>query len=123
MILVIAREITMKTERSDMALSDIASTTATEQAISSWATKYGMGGGMVTSILGYLSSSGAAVLIGVMATILGCSLSAYYQRKRDRREQHEMDLRERLQLAEEKRHQELHEAKLEALRSGVIDTI
>ena len=120
----------MKTERPDMALSDIASTTATEQTISSWASKYGMGGGMVTSILGYLSSSGAAVLIGVMATILGCSLSAYYQRKRDKREQHEAELREReialrerLQLADEKRHQELHEAKLEALRSGVIDTI
>ena len=106
-----------------MALSDIASTTAPEQMISSIASKYGMGGGMLTSILGWLSSSAAAVLIGVLVTCLGFIITVFYQWRRDKREQHEMDLREKIQLAEEQRNQELHQAKLEALRSGVIDTI
>ncbi len=106
-----------------MAFSDIASTTAPEQFISSAASRYGMGGGMLTSLLGYFTSNGGAILVGILVTFAGFLVTVYYQRKRDYRETHEMTLREEFQLAEEERKQELHEAKLEALRSGIIDTV
>lgn len=79
-----------------------------EGLVSSVATKGGMSGGSLYAIYGWLTSSGAAVLIGILVTIAGFVVNWIYQRKRDSRE-------EREQMLREKREQELHEARLAQL--------
>ncbi|MGO3891103.1 MAG: HP1 family phage holin [Paenalcaligenes sp.] len=97
----------------------------TDAAVASAATKYGMGGGLMTSVFGWLSSNGAAVLIGIAVTILGFIVNGYYQRKRFRLVKAEHDLDRELKLAKEQREQareererELHAAQLAAIKGG-----
>ena len=71
-----------------------------------------MGGGSITAILGYLSSSGAAVLIGVLVTILGFLFNIYFQRKKHIREHDEWVTKKSILEAEERRREELHIAQL-----------
>src|SRR5690554_7663744 len=62
-----------------------------------------MGGGTISLILGYLSSSGFAVLLGIVLTILGFISNQYFQRRQNLRNREKWEL-ERAQLeAEEKR--------------------
>lgn len=76
-----------------------------EGLVSSVATKGGMSGGSLYAIYGWLTSSGAAVLIGILVTVAGFVVNWIYQRKRDKREEREQQLRE-------KREEELHQARL-----------
>lgn len=91
--------------------------TAVEATVSSVAMKYGMGGGTVATAIGWLSSSGAAVLIGIAVTVLGFLVNYIFQRRRDKREAKRAELQYELELSEERRRQEMHVAQLEALRS------
>ncbi len=76
-----------------------------ESLISSVATKGGMGGGTAAALYGWLTSSGAAVLIGILVTVAGFIVNLIYQRRRDQREERELAIRE-------KREGELHQARL-----------
>ena len=85
----------------------------------SWiATKIGMGGGTLASIFGWFTSNGAAVFIGILITVLGFVMNAWFQRRRDAREEAEANLRREHQIMRELRLQELHQAQLEALRNN-----
>ena len=78
-----------------------------------------MGGGTISLVLGYLSSSGFAVLLGIILTILGFASNQYFQRRQNLRSREKWEL-ERAQLeAEEKRRNELHELRMAQLRAGM----
>ena len=81
--------------------------------------KWGMGGGVATSIFGWLSSSGGAVLIGVAVTILGFWVNFYFQRRRDLRELKQLQLLEAREHAEERRKQELHDLHVARLKAEI----
>ncbi len=80
-----------------------------ESLVSSVATKGGMGGGTVAAMYGWLTSSAAAVLIGILVTVAGFIVNFIYQRRRDNRE-------EREQMVREQREAELHQARLQQIR-------
>jgi 4-hydroxybenzoate polyprenyltransferase len=90
--------------------------TAVDATVSSIASKWGMGGGTMASIFGWFTSNAAAVLIGILVTVLGFLINYYFQRRRDRRETEQIEFKRELQLAEERRRKELHEAQLAAIR-------
>lgn len=73
--------------------------------------KYGMGGGAVTSLIGWLSSSEAVLLIGVIVTILGFIVNFIFQVRRDNRLKHKTELEEQLLIREDERQQALFEIK------------
>lgn len=78
-----------------------------------------MGGGTISLILGYLSSSGFAVLLGIILTVLGFIFNLYFQRRQNLRNKEKWEL-ERAQLQEEeRRRQELHALRIENLRAGM----
>ena len=75
-----------------------------------------MGGGTVASIIGFMSSNGFAVLIGVLVTILGFICSVYFQRRQHLRNREKWDLEKQQMLTEERRREEIHQATLRKLR-------
>ena len=77
-----------------------------------------MGGGTVTSIIGYLSSNGFAVLVGVLVTILGFLCSVYFQRRQAKQNKEKWDIEKQHMLAEERRKEELHQVTIRKLRYG-----
>ena len=99
-------------------------------AVSSWiATKIGMAGGTLASVFGWFTSNGAAVFVGILITILGFVMNAWFQRRRDAREllyhqrkdareEAEAVLRREHQIKLEQRLEEIHRAQLEALRNN-----
>lgn len=89
--------------------------TAPEAAVSSVATKWGMGGGTISSVYGWLASNEAVILVGLFVTVAGFVVNLIYQHKRHRRETDEALFRRNLEEAEEKRRVELHRAKMHAL--------
>ncbi|UKL14819.1 holin class II [Stenotrophomonas phage C121] len=93
-------------------------TGSTDGLIASVASKYGMGGGLATSVYGWLSSGTTAVFIGVLVTIGGFVINLIFQRRRENREILATDARLRREEAEERRKQEMHEAQMEAIRHG-----
>lgn len=88
---------------------------AVEGVITATATRVGMGGGSLYSVYGWLTSNGAAVLIGILVTILGFIVNYIYQRRREKREIEQAKFLRELQVAEERRREELHQAQLAAL--------
>lgn len=91
---------------------------ALEATVSSVAMKYGMGGGTVAAVLGWLSSSAAAVLIGIVVTVLGFIVNYIFQRRREKREIRHAEFQRQLELSEERRREEWHVAQLEVLRKS-----
>ena len=81
----------------------------------------GMGGGAVTSIIGYMSSNGFAVLIGVLVTILGFLCSVYFQRRAHIRNREKWEMEKEQMKREEARKEELHQLKIQQLRKGFND--
>lgn len=86
--------------------------------VASTASKWTAGGAFATTY-GWLTSSGAAVLIGILVTILGFVINYLYQRKRDAREIAAIKFRQELEMKEEKRREEFHLAQLAALKAGL----
>ena len=97
-----------------MPLKDNISSQALENAVIPLSTK-SMGGGALTTVFGYLSSSGTAVFVGVVVTILGFAFNLYFQRKRHARELEEWSTKKTLLLEEERRKEEYHQAMLKSL--------
>lgn len=95
--------------------------------VTSTATWGGMGGGTLTSVVGWLMSDGAVAFIGVAVTVLGFIVNHIFQIRRDRREierdrlltAHE-EFTKQLGLAEEARRQEMHKAQLAALAAQSV---
>ena len=90
-------------------------------------TKWWMGGGIVTSALGWFSSSGAAVLIGSFITLAGFGLNYIYQcRENKRKEAKELreqtlaKLEEQKLIDENRRAEEIHQVTLQKLREGTV---
>ena len=78
-----------------------------------------MGGGTISLVLGYLSSSGFAVLLGIILTILGFVSNQYFQRRQNHRNKEKWDL-ERAQLeAEENRRNESHALRLAQIKADL----
>ena len=75
-------------------------------------------GGLFTSVYGWLTETGSAVFIGIVITVLGFLVNYYFQKKKAKRDhilwQQTFDANERA----EKRKEELHQARLEAIRLG-----
>ena len=68
-------------------------------------------GGNATAIWGALTNSEVAVFIGIMATLLGFAMNAYFKYDSRKREIAQAAL-------QEQREQELHEARLKQLKVG-----
>lgn len=96
---------------------DKVQSTAVETSIISLGSK-SMGGGVVTSVIGYLSSNGAAVLIGVLVTILGFIFSMYFQYRQGERNKEKWLIEKNQMLAEERRKEELHQHRLKQYEKG-----
>ena len=77
-----------------------------------------MGGGTMASIIGYMSSNGFAVLVGVLVTILGFICSVYFQRRQYIKNTEKWELEKAQMLADEKRKEELHSLTVRKLRYG-----
>lgn len=94
---------------------------AVETTFTSAATKWGMGGGTVTAAYGWLTTNGAAVMIGILVTVAGFVVNYIFQRRRDKREAEYAAFQRTLEMAEEKRRNELHQAQLALLRQKHAD--
>ena len=79
--------------------------------------KYVMGGGAFTSFIGWLSSSEAVLLIGVIVTILGFVINLIFQVRRDRRQIHTVELEEEYMKKEDERKQALFEEQMKQLKA------
>lgn len=79
-----------------------------------------MGGGTISLVLGYLSSSGFAVILGIVLTILGFITNQYFQRRQNLRNREKWEL-ERAQLeAEEERRNELHALQMARIKAEMM---
>ena len=85
-------------------------------AIASMTTKYGMGGGVITSIVGWLSSNEAVVIIGIVVTLLGFIVNLIFQIKREKRQIKASLLEEELMKKEDQRKQALFEEQMKQLK-------
>jgi hypothetical protein len=74
--------------------------------------RLGMGGGFLTLLFGWLTTTNAAIFIGIIVTVSGFIMSLYFQRKRHLREIADTELRVRLLFKEDARKEELHALKL-----------
>lgn len=92
------------------------SDTINDTTIANFTAKYGMGGGALTSVIGWLSSSEAVVLIGVIVTILGFLVNLIFQVRRDKRQKERDDLEKQLLIAKEKREEKLFEEQMKQLK-------
>ena len=85
-------------------------------AIASMTTKYGMGGGVLTSLIGWLSSNEAVVIIGIVVTLLGFIINLIFQIKREKRQIKASLLEEELMKKEDQRKQALFEEQMRQLK-------
>lgn len=85
-------------------------------AIASMTTKYGMGGGVLTSLIGWLSSNEAVVIIGIIVTLLGFIINLIFQIKREKRQIKTSILEEELMRKEDQRKQALFEEQMRQLK-------
>lgn len=92
------------------------SDTINDATMANMTAKYGMGGGAVTSFIGWLSSSEAVILIGVIVTILGFLVNFVFQIRRDKRQKDRDDLEKQILIAKEKRDIELFDAQMKQLK-------
>ena len=92
------------------------SDTINDVTLANMTAKYGMGGGAVTSLIGWLSSSEAVLFIGVVVTILGFIINFIFQIIRDKRLKHKTNLEEELLVREDKRKQALFEEQMKQLK-------
>lgn len=82
--------------------------------------KWGMGGGLMTVLYGWMTDAGTAVFVGIVITLAGFVMSYYFQRKRQNRERAEAELRKELLLRDEARKEELHQAQILIITQGRV---
>ena len=78
----------------------------TDASVANASVKWGMGGGSVTSIFGYLSSSDLLMFFGVVTTVLGLIVKLIYQHRRDVRASEEHKLKQKILECQLKHEQE-----------------
>lgn len=98
---------------SDIKIDALINQINTDAVVSDVATKWGMGGGTVATFYGWITSSAAAILIGIVVTVGGFVVNYYFQRKRHQKEMEFNELRTQLLLKDEQRKQEMHELELQ----------
>ena len=71
------------------------SDSVTDATLAAASTKWGMGGGAVTSIFGAISQNEVLVGVGVITTVLGFIFNWYFQWKRDKKatQKHELEMK------------------------------
>lgn len=86
------------------------------------ASKFGMVGGFMASLYGYLSTTEAVVFIGLIVTVVGFFTNHHFQKKRHIRETKSKEIENKLNCAkleaiqeETRMKREMHEAKMKAL--------
>lgn len=84
------------------------------------ANKYGIAGGFLTYVYGWLTDANNVVLIGVLATLLGLVVSVVCQILKHRREAKVAEVTQELAYKEEARRKELHEALLSGIKAGTV---
>lgn len=94
------------------------SSSAVDSTMISLSTK-SMGGGTISLLFGYLSSSGFAVLLGIILTVLGFGFNLYFQRRQNLRNKEKWELERRQLEYEEERRREIHTLRINRLRSGM----
>lgn len=77
--------------------------------------KIGLGGGFFTLMYGWLSDTSTAVFLGVLVTVIGFIMSLYFQRKKDRRERNEYEMKKQLLQEQAQREKELHDLRVKQL--------
>lgn len=75
-------------------------------------------GGLFTSIYGWFTQTGSAVFIGILITILGFLVNYYFQKKKAKRDLILWKQNYEANIRAEQRKEELHHARLEAIRLG-----
>ena len=80
--------------------------------------KVGLGGGFFTLMYGWLSDTNTAVFLGVLVTIIGFIMSLYFQRKKDKRERNESEMRKQLLQEQAQREKEIHDLRVKQLLVG-----
>lgn len=78
-------------------------------------------GGLFTSVYGWLTHTGSAIFIGILITILGFVVNYYFQKKRSKREHMLWEQTFEANIRAETRKEELHQARLEAIRMGISE--
>ncbi len=68
----------------------------TDASVANASVKWGMGGGSLTSIFGYLSSSDLLMFFGVVTTVMGFIVNLIYQYRRDKRATEEHELKKKI---------------------------
>ena len=80
-------------------------------------------GGLFASVYGWLTHTGSAIFIGIVITILGFVVNCYFQKKRARREhilwKQTLEANMQANIKAEARKEELHQARLAAIRMGI----
>lgn len=74
-------------------------------------------GGMIASFMGWFTHTGTAVFIGTLVTLLGFGMNYYFQRRKAKREDVMWEQEQRAFIKEEKRKEELHQARLKAFEN------
>lgn len=80
--------------------------------------KVGLGGGFFTLMYGWLSDTNTAVFLGVLVTVIGFIMSLYFQRKKDKRERNESEMRKQLLQEQAQREKEMHDLRVKQLLAG-----
>lgn len=78
----------------------------TDATIANNSVKWGMGGGSLASICGFLSSSDMLMVIGVITTALGFVVNLVYQYRRDARAKAEHELQMEVLKSQLKKNEE-----------------
>lgn len=81
-------------------------TDITDASVANNSVKWGMGGGSLASVCGFLSNSDILMIIGVVTTGLGFIVNLYYQYRRDARAKAEHDLQMKLLESQIKKNEE-----------------
>jgi len=75
-------------------------------------------GGAGSTLFGWLTINDIAAIVGMVGVIVGVGLQAYFGVNRNRRERAAHDAENSARAEQKRRDDELHQARLEAIRSG-----
>ena len=87
-----------------------------DMAMANLTVKYSVGGGAVTSFIGWLSSSETVILVGTVATIVGFLLNVIFLVIKDRRHAKQVAQEMELMKKEDARKQALFEEQMKQLK-------
>lgn len=75
-------------------------------------------GGLFGSIYGWLTQSDSAIFVGILVTIMGFCMNYFFQRRKSKKEDQLFDQKLQAYLRAEERKEEIHAARLLAIKQG-----